>query len=75
MNVEELKAAFDGLSLEDKRRFMEAITLDFCQTMMADAESFKRMLCLCMDGPGPTPEDMPQHMQERMAKKTPRRKR
>jgi hypothetical protein len=75
MKVEDLKAAFYRLSLEDKRRFMQEISLDFCHTMMADAASFKRLLSACLDGPGPIDGPMRTDMKGWMGKGSQRRRR
>lgn len=53
MKVEELKAAFEQLSPEDKLRFLEEAALPFCRRMMTDSAFAERMMPHCtelMDG-------------------------
>lgn len=49
MKVEELKAAFEQLSPEDKLRFLEETAMPFCREMMADPAFAERMMPRCAE--------------------------
>jgi hypothetical protein len=75
MKVEELKAAFEQLSVEDKLRFLEETAMPFCRQMMTDPAFPERMMPRCAEMMGRMTKERGDWMQGWMTGYTPGRKR
>ena len=66
MKYEELKAEFEGLSREEKQRFMEEVGLGLYTEMMSDTAFMDRVMPRCMEMMGQMPDLMRRLIQEWM---------